>query len=69
MKLFEDDIREFEDGINIIDVKCRLSKLHLEGNSEGYLRGFVDCIAMLQLICIAEWDDLKEYVSKIQACN
>ena len=71
MTLFEDDIREFNacDDINIVDIKCKLSRLHLEGHIPSYLMGFVDCIAMLQLITMGEWDNLKEYVSTIQACN
>ena len=71
MKLFEDDIREFDEhgDISRIDIKVKLMKLHLKGYPKDYLYGFVDCIAHLQLICIDDWDNLKEYIEKIQACN
>lgn len=71
MQLFEDDIRGFDESedINIIDIKCKLLRLHFEGNSEAYLRGFVDCIAKLQLICMGDWEDLLRYITNIQACN
>ena len=71
MTLFEDDIREFDtcNDVDVIKIKCKLSELHLKGHVPSYLMGFVDCIAMLQLITVGEWDNLKEYIIKIQACN
>lgn len=69
-ELFEDDIRKFDscDDINIIDIKCKLLSFRLKGNPEVYLIGFVDCIAMLQLITVGEWANLKEYITDIQVC-
>ena len=71
MEIFTDDIRDFDscEDIDIIAIKCKLLELQLAGNSPDYIRGFVDCIAKLQFICIGEWDDLIQFIREIQACK